>query len=82
MGIGVVTLPGGGLYDAWWHNTYGFADTTPWTPSHLTATAGFLVLLVTGVVSLSRRSHRLVQALFVSSLILFVGLWAMVILLT
>ncbi len=82
MGIGVVTLLGGGLYDFWWHTTYGFADTTPWTPSHMTATAGFLVLLVTGVVSLSRGSDRLVQVLFASSLILFVGLWAMVLLLT
>ncbi len=82
MVAGIVTLLGGGLYDFWWHNTYGFADTTPWTPSHMTATAGFLVLLVAGVVSLSRNSRRAVQALFAVSLALFVGLWAMVIVMT
>lgn len=82
MAVGIATLLGGGLYDFWWHNAYGFADTTPWTPSHMTATAGFLILLVAGVVSLSRQSHRLVQALFGISLTLFVGLWAMVILVT
>ncbi len=82
MVVGIATLLGGGLYDFWWHNTYGFADTTPWTPSHMTATAGFLILLVTGVVVLSRRTHRLVLAVFGLSLALFVGLWTMVILLT
>ncbi len=82
MALGVVTLLGGGVYDFWWHNTYGFADTTPWTPSHMTATAGFLILLVTGVVVLSRRSHRVVQATFALSVTLFIGLWVMVILLT
>ncbi len=82
MAIGVVTLLGGGLFDFWWHTTFGFADTTPWTPSHMTATAGFLVLLVTGVVVLSGRSPRLVQAAFALSLLLFVGLWSMVVLMT
>ncbi len=74
MVVGIATLLGGGLYDFWWHNAYGFADTTPRTASRMTATAGFLILLVTGVVSLGRQSHRLVQALFATSLILFVGL--------
>lgn len=82
MAVGIATLLGGGLYDFWWHTTFGFADTTPWTPSHMTATAGFLVLLVTGVVSLSRNTKRTIQAVFGLSLALFVGLWAMVVLLT
>jgi len=82
MAAGIATLLGGGLYDFWWHNAYGFADTTPWTPSHMTATAGFLILLVTGTVSLSRDATRVVRALFAVCLILFVALWAMVILLT
>lgn len=82
MAIGVVTLLGGGLYDFWWHNTFGFADTTHWTPSHMTATAGFVLLLVTGVVSLSRRGTWFVKAAFAASLVLFVGLWTMVLLLT
>lgn len=82
MAVGVVTLLGGGLYDFWWHNTYGFADTTPWTPSHMTATAGFVILLVTGVVSLSRGGSWTVKAAFSASLALFVGLWTMVVLLT
>lgn len=82
MVVGIATLLGGGLYDFWWHNTYGFADTTPWTPSHLTATAGFLILLVTGVVSLSKNAARAVRAAFALSLTLFIGLWVMVILLT
>ncbi len=82
MAIGVVTLLGGGLFDFWWHTTYGFADTTPWTPSHMTATAGFVILLVTGVVSLGRRGTWPVKAAFAACLVLFVGLWTMVILLT
>ncbi len=82
MGVGVVTLLGGGLYDFWWHTTYGFADTTPWTPSHMTATAGFVILLVTGVLGLGRNGTRVVQAMFALSLVLFVGLWTMVVLLT
>lgn len=82
MAVGVVTFLGGGLYDIWWHTTYGFADTTPWTPSHMTATAGFVILLVTGVVSLGRRGAWPVKAGFAASLVLFVGLWAMVLLLT
>ncbi len=80
--IGIVTLLAGGLYDFWWHTTYGFADSTPWTPSHMTATAGFLILLVTGVVSLSKNSNRLVKANFALSLLLFIALWGTVILLT
>ncbi len=82
MAVGIATLLGGGLYDFWWHNTYGFADTTPWTPSHLTATAGFLVLLVTGTVSLSRDSTRWVKSIFALSLALFVALWITVVVLT
>lgn len=82
MAVGIATLLGGGLYDFWWHSTYGFADTTPWTPSHLTATAGFVILLVAGVVSLGRRSPWIVKSIFTLSLVLFVGLWTMVILLT
>lgn len=82
VAIGVATLLGGGLFDFSWHTAFGFADTTPWTPSHMTATAGFLILLVTGVVVLSKRSPRLVQAAFAGSLLLFVGLWTMVVLMT
>lgn len=82
MVLGIATLLGGGLYDFWWHNTYGFADTTPWTPSHLTATAGFMVLLVAGITGLSRRSSWPVRASFAACLALFIGLWTMVILLT
>ncbi len=82
MAIGVVTLLGGSLYDFWWHNTYGFADTTPWTPSHITATAGFVILLITGVVSLSRHGSWFVKTAFATSLVLFVGPWTMVVLLT
>ncbi len=82
MGLGVVVLLAGGLYDFWWHNTYGFADTTPWTPSHMTATAGCVILLVAGLVGLSRNSAVWVKSLFALSLALFVGLWTMVILLT
>ncbi len=80
LAIGAATLLGGGGYDFWWHNAYGFADATPWTPSHMTATAGFLILLVTGLVSLSKDGPRIVKALFALSLTLFIGLWVMVIL--
>ena len=82
MLVGVATLLGGGVYDLWWHTTYGFADSTPWTPSHMTATAGFVILLVTGIASLSRNSGKLVKGAFALSLVLFVGLWTMVLLLT
>ncbi len=82
MALGVATLLGGGLYDFWWHTTYGFADTTPWTPSHMTATAGFVILLVAAVVGLSRGGHWAIKAGFAASLALFVGLWTIVILLT
>ncbi len=80
--IGIAILLAGGLYDFWWHTTYGFADTTPWTPSHMTATAGFLILLVTGVVSLSKNSNRFIKGAFGLSLLLFIALWGTVILLT
>ena len=80
LAIGAATLLGGGGYDFWWHNAYGFADVTPWTPSHMTATAGFLILLVTGLVSLSKDGPRIVKAFFALSLTLFIGLWVMVIL--
>ncbi len=80
LAIGAATLLGGGGYDFWWHNAYGFADSTPWTPSHMTATAGFLILLVTGLVSLSKDGPRIVKALFALSSTLFIGLWVMVIL--
>lgn len=82
MLAGIILLLGGGLYDFWWHNTFGFADATPWTPSHMTATAGFLILLVTGVVGLSRDSGRVVKSALALSVALFVALWAAVILLT
>ncbi len=82
MLAGIVLLLGGGLYDFWWHNTFGFADTTPWTPSHMTATAGFVFLMATGVAALSRSSGRLVKAALALSVLLFVSLWATVILLT
>lgn len=82
MWLGIITLLSGGLYDFWWHTTYGFADSTPWTPSHMTATAGFLILLITGVVALSKNSTTLVKSAFALSLILFIALWGTVILLT
>ncbi len=82
MLAGIVLLLGGGLYDFWWHNTFGFADTTPWTPSHMTATAGFMILLITGTVGLSRNSGPFVKAAMALSLVLFIALWGAVILLT
>ncbi len=82
MWVGIITLLLGGLYDFWWHTTYGFADSTPWTPSHMTATAGFLILLITGVFALSKDSTLVVKSAFALSLILFVALWGTVILLT
>jgi hypothetical protein len=82
MLAGILLLLGGGLYDFWWHNTFGFADTTPWTPSHMTATAGFLVLMVTGVLSFSRKSATIVKAAFALSVALFIALWSAVIILT
>ncbi len=82
MGVGVVALLGGGPCDFWWHNTYGFADTTPGTPSHMTATAGFVLILVAGLLGLSRDTAYWVKAMFAVSLGLFVGLWTVVILLT
>lgn len=82
MLAGITLLLGGGLYDFWWHNAFGFADATPWTPSHMTATAGFLILLVTGVLGLSRNSGRVVKAALALSVALFIALWAAVIVLT
>jgi hypothetical protein len=82
MLFGIALLLGGGLYDFWWHNTFGFADSTPWTPSHMTATAGFAVLMVTGVLGLSRGSGRIVKSAFALSVALFIALWSTVILLT
>ncbi len=79
MLIGLALLLGGGLYDFWWHNTFGFADATPWTPSHMTATAGFFILMLTGILGLSRKSGSLVKAAFALSVALFFSLWAMVI---
>ncbi len=76
------TQPQGDLYHFWWHNTDGLADTTPRTPSRLTATAGFVVLLVAGVVRLSWNGAWMVKAVFALSLALFVVLWTVVILLT
>src|SRR6267143_345357 len=73
---GIALLLGGGLYDFWWHTTYGFADATPWTPSHMTATAGFSILLVTGAVGLSRGAGTVVKASFALSVVLFIALWA------
>ncbi|MDG6902643.1 MAG: hypothetical protein JRM80_11895 [Nitrososphaerota archaeon] len=80
MLAGIALLLGGGLYDFWWHNAYGFADTTPWTPSHMTATAGFTILLVTGVLGLSRKSSVAVKAGLALSVALFVALWSAVLL--
>ncbi len=60
---------------------YGFADTTPRTPSPLTATAGFVIFLAAGVVSLSWNGAWMVKAVFAYSLVLFVVLWTPVILL-
>ena len=82
MIIGVLILLAGGLYDFWWHNAYGFADSTPWTPSHMTATAGFVILLTTGSVGLSKGSSSFVKIALSLSLVLFVALWAMVLALT
>ncbi len=82
MMLGIIILLAGGVYDFWWHTTYGFADTTPWTPSHMTATLGFVILLVTGVVNLSKNSSRLIKSAFALSLLLFIALWGAVILIT
>jgi hypothetical protein len=79
MRIGVLTLLGGGIFDLWWHTTYGFTDTTPWTPSHMTATAGFVILLVTGIITLGKNSPAVVKFALGSSLALFIGLWTMVV---
>jgi predicted acyltransferase len=62
--VGIILLLGGGLYDFWWRTTFGFADTT-WTPSHMTATAGFLILLITGVIGLGRNSGPIVKGAFI-----------------
>jgi hypothetical protein len=80
--VGITLLLGGGLYDFWWHTTFGFADTTPWTPSHMTATAGFLTLMLTGVIGLGRNSGLVVKVAFAASVALFIALWSAVILLT
>ncbi len=70
----------GGVWDFWWHSTYGFVDVVAWTPPHLTVTAGFLVLLITGLAKLN--GGRFPRIAFRATLALFVVLWSFVIVLT
>ena len=81
MRIGIVTMFAGAVFDFWWHSTFGF-DTVAWTPPHLTATAGFLILMTTATVSFGRKSAPFVKAALISSILLFIALWATVIILT
>jgi hypothetical protein len=75
------TVALGGLWDFWWHSTYGFVDVVAWTPPHLTVTAGFLVLLVAGIAKL-KDGGRFPKVAFRVTLGLFVVLWGFVIGLT
>ncbi len=70
----------GGVWDFWWHSTHGFVDVVAWTPPHLTVTAGFLVLLITGLAKLN--TSRFPRIAFRTTLALFVVLWSFVIVLT
>jgi hypothetical protein len=80
--IGISTMLAGGLFDFWWHSTYGFVDVVAWTPPHMTATAGFVILLVTTLAALSKNSRPIIKGAFALSVFIFVALWTAVILLT
>ena len=71
----------GGVWDFWWHSTYGFVDVVAWTPPHLTVTAGFVVLLATGLAKLGSLG-RFPRFAFRATAALFVVLWSFVIALT
>ena len=75
------TVAFGGLWDFWWHSTYGFVDVVAWTPPHLTVTAGFFVLLIAGIAKL-KSGGRFPKVAFRVTLGLFIVLWSFVIGLT
>ena len=70
----------GGAWDFWWHSTYGFVDVVAWTPPHLTVTAGFVILLVTGIARLNTGTFP--RLAFRTTAALFVILWGFVVILT
>lgn len=72
------TVALGGLWDFWWHSTYGFVDVVAWTPPHLTVTVGFFVLLATGTVKLND-GGSFPRIAFRVTLGLFIVLWSFVI---
>jgi hypothetical protein len=72
-------ITAGGIWDFWWHSTYGFIDVVAWTPPHLTVTAGFLALLITGLMKLN--TGWFTRLAFRATLGLFVILWSFVIVL-
>jgi len=77
--LGGLVVVGGGVWDFSWHSVHGFVDVVAGTPPHLTVTAGFLILLVTGFFSLSQ--YRFPRWVFRATLAMFVVLWTFVILL-
>ncbi len=50
--VGGLMVVLGGIWDFSWHSIHGFVDVVAWTPPHLTVTAGFVVLLATGITKL------------------------------
>src|SRR5713226_5707389 len=82
MFLGILIMLGGAVWDFIYHSINGFIDVVAWTPPHLTVTAGFIVLLSTGIVTFWNRSGSMVKASLGSSVALFAALWITVLWLT
>ncbi|HUI00122.1 MAG TPA: hypothetical protein VLU99_02055 [Nitrososphaerales archaeon] len=79
--VGGVVVIAGGVWDFWYHSVHGFVDVVAWTPPHLTVTAGFVILLATGITKL-KGGGRFPDLAFRVTAGLFVVLWSFVVALT
>jgi hypothetical protein len=82
LSVGLFLMVAGGAWDFVYHSIHGFVDVVAWTPPHLTVTAGFVILMIAAVVQFGRRSGLFLKSALASSVLLFVALWATVIVLT
>ena len=78
MVCGLITLVLGGLYDDYWHTSYG-VDTTIITPPHVWTFAGGMLVEVATIVLALQMKHRLKEATPKWLNLIIIGtLWALV----
>jgi hypothetical protein len=80
--LGIALMAGGGAWDFTYHSIHGFIDVVAWTPPHLTVTAGFVILMASAFAQFWKNSNGSIKSILVTSVLLFVALWATVISLT